>query len=72
MMTELDLHGVSHKEAEVVIEDFILANDTPIRIITGNSPTMKRLVEEVIVKYGLVCDIENHFNLGSLIIYEDC
>jgi hypothetical protein len=33
-MKELDLHGVSHYDVRDVVENFILMNNPPIRIIT--------------------------------------
>lgn len=69
-MKTLDLHGTKHEKAEAKIEDFILLNNCPIRIITGNSLTMKNYVEQIARKHDLETRAENHFNLGSLIIYE--
>lgn len=51
-MTELDLHGVKHADVEKTVEDFVLMRKTPIRIITGNSKTMKALVEHTLRKHG--------------------
>ena len=69
-METLDLHGVRHHRAEVLAEDFVLRGSTPMRIITGNSPTMKSIVEKVLKQYNLRAEPENDWNLGSLIVYE--
>lgn len=69
-MKTLDLHGVRHSKVELIVENFVLLNDTPLRIITGNSPSMKALVRSVLKKHNLIADYENHFNLGALIIME--
>ena len=69
-MQTLDLHGVKHEIAERKIEDFILVNELPIRIITGNSLTMKNMVKHIVQKYDYCSEIENHYNLGSFIIRE--
>lgn len=69
-MNELDLHGVRHKDAKLQVEEFFALNEVPFRIITGNSPTMKRIVEEEAEKYNLKADVESDWNLGSLIIHE--
>ncbi len=43
-MKSLDLHGVRHMEVERLVENFVLLEDFPVRIITGNSPGMRRWV----------------------------
>jgi hypothetical protein len=49
---ELDLHGVRHKDVETTVEDFVLLRKPPIKIITGNSKTMKEIVEKTLHKHG--------------------
>jgi hypothetical protein len=68
---ELDLHGVRHHRVERIVEDFVLRHELPLRIITGNSPVMKQIVTEVLHRHGLRGEVENHFNLGALIVTED-
>lgn len=43
-MATLDLHGMYHSAVERHVENFVLLNDTPLKIITGDSPRMKELV----------------------------
>jgi DNA-nicking Smr family endonuclease len=69
-METLDLHGVRHHKVHLLVEDFVLRSDLPARIITGNSPAMKSIVEEVLRQYNLVSDFENDWNLGSIIVKE--
>lgn len=69
-MDTLDLHGIRHKDAPRLIENFVLPKDTPVRIITGLSPIMQNLVKETLAPYGLKAKPENDWNLGSLIITE--
>ncbi|MHA1948271.1 MAG: hypothetical protein ACW99G_02750 [Candidatus Thorarchaeota archaeon] len=69
-METLDLHGIKHENVNNLVEDFILRVDIPCRIITGNSPTMKRIVTEVLEKYNLTSVPETDYNLGSLIVSE--
>jgi len=69
-METLDLHGVRHHKAEALAEDFVLRHDAPMRIITGNSWSMKKIVEEVLERYNLRGEPESDWNLGSLIVYE--
>jgi hypothetical protein len=70
-MDELDLHGVRHEKVELLVEDFVLRHELPLRIITGNSPTMKHIVAEVLRRHGYRGDVESDYNLGSIIVRED-
>ncbi len=70
-MDELDLHGVRHYRVELMVEDFVLRHELPLRIITGNSPVMKGIVAEVLRRHNLRGEVENHYNLGALIVTED-
>jgi hypothetical protein len=69
-MNTLDLHGVRHEKVENLVEDFVLTEDLPARIITGNSNVMIRIVQEVCARHNLHEIPENHYNLGSRIIME--
>ena len=39
-MKTLDLHGVRHEDVERLLENFILLNEPPLKVITGNSDHM--------------------------------
>lgn len=52
MTPELDLHGVKHADVKVMVEDFVLTKTPPIRIVTGNSPKMKKLVTKILEEHG--------------------
>ena len=52
MSQKLDLHGTRHEDVDRIVENFILLNETPLSIITGNSHTMRSKV------YG-VCERHN-------------
>ena len=52
-MNKLDLHGIRHSEVDRLVENFVLLNDKPIRIITGNSDTMIRLVLKVLERHDI-------------------
>ena len=61
-MNELDLHGVRHNDVERLIENFVLLNEPPLTIITGNSHRMQEIVinklmglEIEFVKWGSGC-----------------
>ena len=51
MIRELDLHGKKHEEIDRLVENFVLLNTPPLRIITGNSHKMKNLVEKVLKRH---------------------
>ena len=50
---ELDLHGVKHKDVDRLVENFILLNNPPLTIITGNSEEMTRLVINVLERHDM-------------------
>mgnify|MGYP001249326278 CR=1 FL=1 len=50
-MTTLDLHGMYHDTVERNVENFILMNETPMKIITGNSLRMKELVFQILERH---------------------
>ena len=52
-MNKLDLHGIRHSEVDRLVENFVLLNDTPIRIITGNSDRMIELVVSVLERHNI-------------------
>ena len=53
MIKQLDLHGIKHEEVDRLVENFVLLNETPMRIITGNSDTMRGLVIKVLDKHDI-------------------
>tara|TARA_R100000008_G_scaffold86670_1_gene80785 strand:+ start:859 stop:1062 length:204 start_codon:yes stop_codon:yes gene_type:complete len=50
---QLDLHGVKHEEAERLVENFVLLNKPPLKIITGNSDKMRNIVQSICGKHGI-------------------
>lgn len=52
-MNKLDLHGIRHSEVDRLVENFVLLNDTPMRIITGNSDRMTELVLTVLQRHEI-------------------
>ena len=64
-INQLDLHGIRHSDVDRVVENFILLNDSPMRIITGNSDRMTELVLTVLHRH----DIEyERFKPGQITI----
>tara|TARA_B000000609_G_C23987382_1_gene247885 strand:- start:91 stop:309 length:219 start_codon:yes stop_codon:yes gene_type:complete len=67
-METLDLHNKRHSEVERLVEDFLIFNEPPVKIVTGNSDKMKQLVIDVVKKFGFYCHYENLRNYGSLVV----
>ena len=69
MMPELDLHGLKHAEVEDKVENFILTTEPPVRIITGYSDEMKRIVNKLLTHYEFKFYNPAH-NAGETIVTE--
>lgn len=65
---KLDLHGVKHRDVELVVEDFVLMNEAPLDIITGNSDEMKNIVIRVLDQHGLSYMDGNMWNRGKIVV----
>ena len=50
---KLDLHKMTHEEAQRQVENFILLNDPPLSIITGNSDRMREIVTYLCAKHKI-------------------
>jgi len=66
-MNELDLHGLKHIEVEDEVENFILVNEPPFKIITGKSDEMRRMVKKLLDYYEYDYYIPAH-NAGEIIV----
>lgn len=64
---KLDLHGIKHEFVDELVEDFVLKHESPLRIITGNSSTMKDKVIKILVKHDFKYMIMSH-NIGEIIV----
>ncbi len=69
-MKTLDLHGMYHDAVERNVENFVLLNESPLRIITGNSEKMKKIVVNVLSEHNFKYYPENYTNFGSLIVID--
>ena len=65
-MKVLDLHGVRHEEVERLLENFILLNEPPLKVITGNSDHMKSKLESFCSKHKIT--LERWANWGEYTI----
>ena len=67
MKNRLDLHGIKHADVDILVEDFILTNKTPMTIITGNSETMRKKTISILDQHKFKWMIMSH-NLGEIIV----
>ena len=65
MIKELELHGVRHHDVDRKVENFVLLEEKPIRIITGNSDKMIELVINVLNRHSVEYE---SFKQGQLTI----
>ena len=49
----LDLHKIRHDDVERLVENFVLLNEPPLTIITGNSDRMSSIVLSTLNKYKI-------------------
>lgn len=70
-MKTIDLHGVRHVDVQRILDIFfwemIQKNQKEVRVITGWSDEMKKIVEMISNDYVFEV-IEETFNKGSLVI----
>ena len=52
-MKKLDLHGKRHDSVETEVINFILMNELPVEIITGDSQRMRSIVAKAVKKHNL-------------------
>ena len=67
MNKRLDLHGIKLEDVERLLENFILLNELPLTIITGNSDYMKKILIEFCKKNNI--SYEQWPNSGKYIIF---
>mgnify|MGYP000119619548 CR=1 FL=1 len=53
MSKTLDLHGVRHNDVERLVENFVLLNEPPLTIITGNSDRMRQIVVNCLMNHEI-------------------
>jgi len=68
-MKLLDLHGVRHNDVENKCHAFINDNwGHELKIITGNSFMMKRIVSDILKFYKLKFTLDNPYDMGYIIV----
>ena len=68
-MNELDLHGVRHPDVDIIVENYVLMNKTPMNIITGRSDKMIELATDVLKKHRFIYFIRSH-NAGMITVID--
>tara|TARA_R100001082_G_scaffold30052_1_gene15105 strand:- start:160 stop:363 length:204 start_codon:yes stop_codon:yes gene_type:complete len=66
MIKKLDLHGVKHADVDRIVENFILLNDLPLTIITGNSEFMRNKVMSKCKQFEFHCEQWNSATIKVL------
>ena len=66
-MNKLDLHGVKHDAVVIIVENYVLLQKTPLKIITGCSDKMIELATYVLKKYRFKYFISSH-NPGMITV----
>jgi len=66
----LDLHGIRHEGVVQQIHSFVYNNELPVRIVTGKSEIMRKIVVDTVELLGYHSHYERLINEGSLIITE--
>ena len=70
MNNTIDLHGKSHEEALIIVEDYLLLNsfdnDLDLELITGKSPRLQeKIIKQVLNKHNFNYYIPKH-NTGMM------
>jgi DNA-nicking Smr family endonuclease len=70
-MDEVDLHGTRHEEVARKLENFLYQHiqkgTSEVKVITGKSPEMKKIVFDIVEQYKMSAT-EEWNNFGCLII----
>lgn len=69
-MPTLDLHGIKHEGVVQQIHTFVYNNELPVRIITGKSAIMRKIVIDTVSLLGYYTHRERLVNEGCLVVTE--
>lgn len=69
-MRTLDLHGVKHQDVDEKVRNFLNFVELPCDIITGKSPEMKKIVEDIVIEYEWSFHEKDSWNTGTLVVTE--
>tara|TARA_R100000808_G_C2137019_1_gene145212 strand:- start:849 stop:1070 length:222 start_codon:yes stop_codon:yes gene_type:complete len=70
MMKTLDLHGIRHEGVVQQIHSFVYNNELPVRIVTGKSEIMRKIVVDTVGNLGYYTHYERLINEGCLVVTE--
>lgn len=72
-MKQCDLHGKKHSEVILLIEKFVHCNQSylPLKIITGDSPKMRKLVTDWLKENKYKYQMGDPFNKGYITVLKD-
>ena len=70
IVNPLDLHGTKHADVIKLVEDYLFQNqeECPLKIITGNSDKMKKIVINVIQSNGFNYLDGDYYNRGYITV----
>lgn len=71
MNIDLDLHGVKHQDVDIIVEDYVLLNRPPFKIITGHSKTMKELTIAVLERHQYKYQDGVLNNMGCILVISE-
>ena len=65
MTKSIDLHGKSHEDAIIIVEEYLLMhsfdNSLDLELITGNSPVLQnKIINNILKKHEFSYYIPNH------------
>ena len=71
-MKKIDLHGLTHEKALIIVEEYLLANsfdnDMELELITGKSPRLQnKIINQILNKHNYNYYIPN-YNTGMMYI----
>ena len=69
-METLDLHGERYDGVQQKVHSFVYNNNLPVRIITGKSEAMRKIVVDTVSLLGYHTHYERLINEGCLIVTE--
>jgi len=72
-MDSIDLHGVLHRDVSDIIDkslwDAMKLGKREIKIITGNSDKMKKIVSNRLSDYGFHFSVGDPINKGYILVF---
>ena len=66
MSPQLDLHGIPHSDVQELVSEWIYCQPLPLKIITGNSDKMKKIVTKTLNSLKYTYIIGDNINQGYI------